>query len=140
MSISSLDWLARYIVDEAPDAIIFADRGNVIRLWNLGAERIFGYTTAEALGQSLDLIIPERWRTRHWEAYRRVMSTGVTRYGQGELLAVPAQHKDGRRISIEFSILLPRTAAGEIVGAAAIVRDVTARWEREKALRESRKR
>ena len=137
MSTPSSDWLARHIVDEAPDAIIFADRENVIRLWNLGAERIFGYAAAEALGQSLNLIIPERWRTRHWEAYRQVMRTGVTRYGQGELPAVPARRKDGRRISIEFSLLLPRGSAGEIVGAVAIVRDVTERWERERMLRES---
>ena len=74
----------------AQDAVIFADRSGVIRLWNSGAEAIFGYEAAEALGQTLDLIIPERLRERHWEGYHRTMTTGLTRYGEG-LLAVPAR-------------------------------------------------
>jgi PAS domain S-box-containing protein len=129
------DWLCQRIVDGTPDAIIFADRDGKIRLWNAGAKAIFGYSAAEALGESLDLIIPERLRDRHWQGYRQVMATGQTRYGQ-ELLAVPAIRKDSARISIEFSILLVRGANGEMLGSAAIIRDVTARWLKEKALRE----
>ncbi len=129
------EWLCRRIVQDAPDAIIFADREGVIRLWNAGAEVIFGYRAGEVVGQSLDLIIPEKQRARHWEGYRTVMATGVTRYGR-ELLKVPALKKDGTRISIEFSILLPRDAAGAILGAVAILRDVTERWEQDRALRQ----
>jgi PAS domain S-box-containing protein len=128
-------WLCQQLVAEAPDAILFADRAGVIRLWNRGAEALFGYTAAEAIGQTLDLIIPERLRARHWEGYHRVMATGVTRYDRA-LLAVPALHRDGRRISLEFTITLLRDETGTLLGAAAIIRDVTARWEREKALRE----
>jgi PAS domain S-box-containing protein len=80
------------------------------------------------------VIIPERWRARHWAGYRAVMETGVTRYGR-ELLAVPASRQDGTRISIEFSIMLPRDRAGQVLGAVAIVRDVSTRWEQEQALR-----
>jgi PAS domain S-box-containing protein len=117
-----------------PEAVIFADRQGVVRLWNRGAETMFGYAASEALGRSLDLIIPERFRARHWEGYHQVMATGVTRYGQ-RLLAVPAMRKDGRRISIEFSIALLKDERGEVAGALAIVRDVTARWEAERELR-----
>ncbi|HYB74122.1 MAG TPA: PAS domain S-box protein [Candidatus Sulfotelmatobacter sp.] len=130
------EWLSRRIVEEAPDAIIFSDREGTIRLWNAGAEAVFGWRAEEALGQTLDLIIPEKQRARHWEGYRAVMATGTTRYGRGELLRVPALRKDGRRISVEFSILLPRDAAGEVLGAAAILRDVTERWEQDRALRQ----
>jgi PAS domain S-box-containing protein len=126
--------LHQRIVEEMSEAVIVSDRTGVIILWNRGAEGMFGYSPGEALGQSLDLIIPERFRARHWEGYRTVMSTGVTRYGQ-ELLAVPAVRKDGSRISIEFSLALLRDVDGTIAGAAAIVRDVTARWERERAAR-----
>jgi len=129
------EWLCRRIVDGAQDAIIFADREGVIRLWNSGAEAMFGYEAGEAVGQSLDLIIPERQRERHWDGYRQVMATGVTRYGK-ELLAVPALRKDGSRISLEFSVVLVRNEAGGILGAAAILRDVTARWQQEKAMKE----
>ena len=127
--------LCLQIVEEARDAIIFADRDGIIRLWNRGAESIFGYRAEEVLGRSLDLIVPERFRDRHWEGYRRVMATGVTRYSEG-LLAVPATGKDGRRISLEFTISLLRGKDGEVAGAAAIVRDVTEAWQREKALKE----
>lgn len=128
-TVPSEDWLCRRIVTEAGDAIIFADRDNVIRLWNRGAERIFGYTAAEALGQSLNLIIPERWQERHWESYRRVMAGGATKYGQGQLLAVPGQRQDGAPLSLEFSLALIQDVHGRILGAAAILRDVTAKWQ-----------
>jgi PAS domain S-box-containing protein len=129
------EWLCRKIVEQSPDAIIFADREGIIKLWNTGAEAIFGHSSEETLGQSLDIIIPERLRQRHWQGYRTVMSTGVTRYGR-ELLAVPAMRRDGVLISVEFSMVLLRNSAAEIVGSAAIVRDVTACWQREKALKE----
>ena len=129
------EWLCRRIVEAGPDAIIFADRNGVIRLWNSGAQAIFGYQPSEALGQTLDLIIPEKLRARHQEGYRRVMASGVTRYGQ-ELLAVPGLRKDGARISLEFTITLIRAEEGEILGAAALIREVTARWEQEKALKQ----
>jgi PAS domain S-box-containing protein len=117
-----------------PEAVIFADRQGLVRLWNRAAETMFGYSADEALGQSLDLIIPERFRARHWDGYRQVMATGVTSYSQ-RLLAVPAMRKDGQRISIEFSIALLKDERGEVTGAAAVVRDVTARWQAERELR-----
>ena len=117
-----------------PEAVIFTDRQGLVRLWNRAAETMFGYSAHEALGQSLDLIVPERFRAQHWEGYRRVMATGVTVYGQ-RLLAVPAMRKDGRRISIEFSIALLKDESGGVTGAAAVVRDVTARWQADRELK-----
>jgi PAS domain S-box-containing protein len=131
----SFEKLAAKIVAAAPDAILFVDREGTIRLWNAGAERIFGWSAAEAVGKNLDLIIPERLRQRHWEGWERVMETGVSRYGAGETLAVPALRKDGAPLSIEFTIELVRDDAGVILGPAAIMRDVTARFAREKELR-----
>jgi PAS domain S-box-containing protein len=127
--------LYRQIVDQTLDAIIFANRGGQIELWNSGAESIFGYSAGEAMGQSLDLIIPEKLRARHWEGYHKVMASGWTRYGR-ELLAVPAIRKDGTRISIEFSIVLVRSSTGEVLGSSAIIRDVTARWQKERELKD----
>ncbi len=126
--------LCRQIVDTAGDAVIFADRDGIIRLWNQGAEGIFGYTEEEAVGESLDLIIPERQREPHWKGYGKVMFDGITKYGS-EPLSVPAVTKDGERISIEFTINLLRNGDGKVVGPVAVVRDVTARWIREKELR-----
>jgi PAS domain S-box-containing protein len=122
-------------VRDAPDAIIYADEQGLIQLWNRSAERIFGFPEAEALGKTLDIIIPESLRGRHWQGYRATMQTGNTRYGVGETLAVPAMRKDGQRISIEFTILPFRDDAGRIVGIAAILRDVTVRFEEMRALR-----
>jgi len=127
-------FLCDRIVEDAQAGIIFADEGGTIRLWNSGAEAMFGYTAAEAIGQSMEMIIPEKHRARHDEGYARVMQTGITKYGR-DALAVPALRKDGSRISIEFTIVLVRSAEGGVIGAAAIVQDVTARWERDKALR-----
>ncbi len=125
----------RNIIDQAPDAILFADREGIIRLWNAGAEAMFGFPAAEALGQSLDLIIPERLRERHWEGYRQVMATGLTRYGK-DLLSVPALHRNGSQLSSEFSIVMVTDGPGQVLGVAAIMRDVTARWRKEKSLKE----
>ncbi len=127
--------LCRSIVENAPEAVIFADREGIIRLWNAGAVEMFGYTVGEALGQSLDIVIPENLRSRHWEGYNRVMATGETKYGK-DLLAVPGIRKDGARISLEFSVLMVRDPEGKILGTAAVLRDVTARWKKEKELRD----
>jgi PAS domain S-box-containing protein len=121
------------IVEDSPIAILFADRDGKIRFWNAGAEATFGYSAEEALGQSLDLIVPERQRARHWEGWARVMASGVTKYGR-DPLAVPALSKDGSRISIEFNIVLLRAPTGELLGAAAMVQDVTARWQQQKEM------
>ncbi|HEY7297945.1 MAG TPA: PAS domain S-box protein [Xanthobacteraceae bacterium] len=131
----SLDVFCRRLIQEAPDAIIYADVGGMIRFWNEGAERIFGFSRAEAIGRSLDLIIPENLRKRHWDPYAETMRTGQTRYGAGDVLAVPATRKGGTRVSIEFSILPLRDHEGRMVGVAAILRDVTKRFEEMKTLR-----
>ena len=131
-----VDAVYRSIVRDASDGIVFADSEGVIRLWNKGAEEIFGYGAEEAVGETLDLIVPERQRERHWEGYRRAMATGESRYGRGDLLAVPAVRKDGTRISLEFTIALVRDGSGGLLGPAAIIRDVTERWQRDRATRE----
>jgi PAS domain S-box-containing protein len=128
------EWLEHQIVVGSPDAILFAERDGVIRYWNAAAEAIFGYGAAEALGQSLDIIIPERLRKRHWDGWDKTMETGVTRYGARETLSVPAARKDGSTVSVEFSIQLLKDESGRIIGSAAILRDVSARFLREKAL------
>lgn len=128
-------WLTRRIVDGAPEAILFADREGLIRSWNHAAEAMFGWSASEMLGRSMDVIIPERLRGRHWDGWRRVIATGVTRYSGKDLLAVPAVRKDGSGLSIEFSIQIVRDDAGALLGFAAVVRDVTERWQRDKALR-----
>ncbi len=131
---SDKGWLYQRIVEDSQIAILYADRDGRIRLWNSGAEAMFGYKAEEALGQSMDLIIPERQRDRHWEGWAKVMETGVTRYGR-DVLAVPATRKDGSRISIEFNILLLRAPTGEVLGAAATIQDVTKRWQQQKELK-----
>jgi PAS domain S-box-containing protein len=128
------EFLARLATD-CPDAIIYADAGGHIRFWNAAATRMFGFAEVEALGQRLDLIIPERLRGRHWEGYDKVMLGGESRYGEGALLAVPAVHKEGRQISVEFTILLVHDEAGKLLGIAAFLRDATARFEEMRALR-----
>lgn len=134
MSEISNDELCRQLVQGCNDAIIYSDRAGVIRLWNSGAEQMLGFRAEEAIGQSLDIFIPENQRARHWEGYFKVMETGVTRYAK-ELLAAPALRKDGSRVSTEFSMTIIRDETGGIIGTAAVMRDVSARWQKEKALR-----
>lgn len=132
---SDTEMIYQQIIENSQDAILFADRDGIIELWNSGAEAIFGYTKEEAQRKSLDLIVPEKLRQRHWEGYHTVMKTGKSRYGK-ELLKVPAIRKDGTSISVEFTIMLVRNHRNEIMGTAAIIRDVTERWKQEKALKQ----
>ncbi|WP_188901634.1 PAS domain-containing protein [Caldovatus sediminis] len=135
LSGTELDRLGRALLRTRAEAIVLADRDGAIRFWNPGAERLFGFSAAEALGRPLDIIIPEPQRARHWDGYRRVMDTGESRYGEGDLLAVPGLRKDGSRVSLEFTIVPLRGPDGRIEGMAAILRDVTRRFEELRALR-----
>ena len=123
------------ILDGSPDAILICDHTGTVQYWNGAAERVFGFRVTDALGLSMNLIIPERLRARHWAGWDATITTGATRYGEGQLLAVPALHKDGRQISIEFSIQLLKDPKGQVEWVVAFVRDVTERYTREKALR-----
>jgi PAS domain S-box-containing protein len=122
------------IVEVIGDAVIASGPGGVITMWNPAAERIFGFTKAEALGQSLDLIIPEAQRKRHWDGYHKTMETGETRYAT-DVLRVPALHKNGHRLSIAFTVALLYSADRQVTGIVAAVRDETARFNDERSLR-----
>jgi PAS domain S-box-containing protein len=116
------------------DGVVVADaRGNII-FWNAAAERIFGFSEQEAIGKSLDLIIPERQRQRHWDGYHKTMDTGQTRYGH-DLLRVPALHKEGRPLSIAFTVAMLYTPDHKVSAIVAVVRDETARWTDERDMR-----
>jgi PAS domain S-box-containing protein len=127
--------LAQALLSSQADAIMATDRDGVIRFWNPGAVRVFGFTPEEAVGASLDLIIPERLRKRHWDGWDHVMATGETRYGAGDVLAVPASTKDGRQISVEFTITLMHDSEQRISGMLSILRDVSTRFEELRQLR-----
>jgi PAS domain S-box-containing protein len=122
------------LVEAIGDAVIVADRNGAIALWNPAAERIFGFTETDALGRSLDLIIPERQREKHWNGYNMTMQTGQTRYAT-DILRVPALHKEGYRLSIAFTVALLYSAENEVTGIAAVVRDETSRFKEERDLR-----
>lgn len=126
--------LADKLLAGMPDALVVADAGNVIRHWNAGATRLFGYCETEAVGSSLDIIIPQQLRARHLAGFEKTMATGETKYAAGELLAVPAIRRDGRRISVQFSITPLSAPDGSLAGIAAVMRDVTADFERRKQL------
>jgi PAS domain S-box-containing protein len=118
------DQLGTALLASTSDAIVATDRDGHITFWNPGAERIFGFAAGDATGKSLGLIIPENLRARHWEGFRHVMKTGISRYGDGDLLSVPGLAKDGRRISVEFTIVMLRDGA-DVAGTVAVMRDVT---------------
>jgi PAS domain S-box-containing protein len=127
--------IANALLSDKADAIVAGDREGLIRFWGPGAERIFGYTQEEAIGQSLDLIIPERLRKAHWDGWQRVMQTGKSRYAGSDLLSVPAIRKDGERISVEFTIT-PVVDGDNITMLLAVMRDVTKQFNETKALRQ----
>ena len=122
------------LVEALADAVVVCDCDGVIRLWNAAAERFFGFTPAEALGSSLDLIIPERFRERHWAGFTRTLATGQTRY-QHDVLRVPAMHKDGRTLSIAFTVGLLLGGQRTVTGLVALIRDETKHYAEERDLR-----
>lgn len=129
------DGLVDALLTMGSDALIGTNHAGIVNFWNLGATRIFGFSSDETIGQSLDLIIPPNLRERHWEAFHRVMATGESHYGHGDLLWVPAQTKSGQRISVEFTIAMLRDQEQRPAGAVAILRDVTKRFEEVRTLK-----
>ena len=124
----------KQLVASIGDAVVVSDANGVIVLWNAGAERMFGHSEAEALGKTLDIITPERLRQRHWEGYDKSMATGTTKYGN-DLLRVPAIHKDGRTMSIAFSVAMLFEADGKVGSIVAIIRDETTRFAEDREMR-----
>ena len=122
------------LIANAGEAFIVADAGGVIRFWNPAAEAMFGYSRDEAIGETLDLVVPEKQRKAHWDGYHRTMATGVTKYG-GKTLSVPAIRADGERISVSFTVSLLLADDGSVLGIGAIMRDVTTEWEEKRAAR-----
>jgi PAS domain S-box-containing protein len=122
------------LVTAIGDAIIVTDVGGAIMLWNPAAVRMFGFSEQEALGQPLDMIIPERLRKRHWDGFHKTMLTGETKYGT-DLLRVPAVDKGGRSMSVAFTVALLFSAAGKPVAIAAVIRDETSRFNEDRNTR-----
>jgi PAS domain S-box-containing protein len=127
--------LSEALLKQMPDAVVFADRGGVIRFWNHGAEAVFGFAAGDVLGQSLDVIVPERLRAAHWEAYRRAIDSGRTRHAN-PVRTTRALHKDGRKLYVDLSFGVIADAGGTAIGAVAVGRDCTQRYLSHKALQE----
>ena len=125
----------REIIEHSQDAIILANFDGVIQLWNLGAIKMFGYSSEEAVGQTLDIIIPDRFRDSHWSGFKHAMATGSSKYEE-DMLAVPGAKKDGTRISIEFTIVMLKDNKGIPTGISSIIRDVTQRRQQDKEMRD----
>jgi PAS domain S-box-containing protein len=128
--------LSEALIEHLADAVIFADRGGLIRLWNAGAQAVFGYAEAEVLGERLDFLIPERLRPGHWAGFDSAIETGTMKHGR-ESMTTRSIHKDGRDLYLDLSFALVRDAGGHVLGAVAVARDITARFQSEK---ESRRR
>ena len=124
----------KQLVEAVGDALVVSDAQGVIALWNPAAERMFGHTESEALGQSLDIIIPQRQQQRHWDGYHKTMATGITRYGS-DVLRVPAVHKDGHTLSIAFTVALLKGPDGQVSAIVAAVRDESTRFAQERELK-----
>jgi PAS domain S-box-containing protein len=126
--------LADWIVEQTTDALVYSDSGGTIRRWNGAAARLFGFSAQEAIGQSLDLIIPEHLRAAHWNGFRKAVASGSTRLA-GRPALTRAVHQDGRRLYVEMTFALVRDDSGQVVGSVAIARDVTERVEKERSAR-----
>ena len=133
-SIPEISISYQQVVEVLGDAVVICDRDGLIRFWNAAAERLFGFTKTDALGKSLDLIIPERLRERHWAGFDKAMANGETSPGR-DLLRVPAVHKDGRRLSIAFTVGLLFGPEGNVTGIAAVIREDSDHFDQEQKLR-----
>lgn len=118
--------LLQALLAQAPDALIYADRSGTIRLWNDAAERIFGHPAEDAVGKTLDTIVPERFRAAHWTGYQRALEAGQTQYA-GRVLTTRSIHRDNGRIYVDLSFGLVRDRGGQVIGVLAIARDCTKR-------------
>jgi len=127
--------LRSMLIQQAPDAVIFADLEGIIREWNPAATRIFGHSPAEAIGQNLDLIVPERFREAHWRGYERALAEGKTKYS-GQALPTRSVRKDGSTIYVELTFSIIHNASGAVIGAVAHARDISERWAREREQRQ----
>lgn len=134
MSTSRQADLSQAVIEQVADAIIVADPEGHIRVWNAGAQAVFGYAGREALGRRLDLIIPERFRSAHWTAFDRAIATGQTTH-HGEAMTTRSVTKDGTDLYVEVSFALIKDDAGEVLGVVAVARDVTTRYKTERELR-----
>lgn len=124
----------REILESIPEALIFADRDGIICVWNQGAEHLFGYPAVEAIGRSLDLIVPEALREAHWEGFHRAISQGATSHAGGSIIT-RSLHKSGQQLYVDMSFAVVRNQAGETIGSAAVARDATKRHLEEKNMR-----
>ncbi len=122
------------ILDDVADSLIYADRSGTIARWNRASTRLFGYSAEEALGRSLDLIIPEHLRAAHWKGFEAAVGSGIMKL-EGRPTLTRAAHKNGRKLYIEMTFALVRGANGDVLGSVAMARDVTERVERERAAR-----
>ena len=129
---STIDFQA--LVTTVGDGVMASDASGAITLWNPACERLFGYTEADALGKSLDLIIPQRQQKPHWDGYHKTMETGITKYGN-DVLRVPAVHKDGHTLSIAFTVSMLHTADGKVSTIVAVIRDESVKFAEERQLR-----
>ncbi len=129
------DELRSMLIQQAPDAVIFAGPEGIIREWNPAAERMFGHSPEGAIGQSLDLIIPERFREAHWNGYKRALLAGETRYS-GQTLPTRSIRKDGSTIYVELTFAIIHDAYGKVIGALSHARDISERWAREREQRQ----
>jgi len=133
MTASPLEPIAwERIVADVADALIFIDTQGVIRVWNARCEALFGFSAGEALGQSVDLIIPEHLRSAHWHAFEQAMARGATRHG-AEVRTTRATHQDGRRLYVDMTFSVVKAADGQVMGSAAMARDATERYLAERA-------
>lgn len=136
MSASQQPDLFRALIEQLADAVIFADREGRIRVWNSGAEAVFGYAANEVLGRRLDVLIPLRLRCAHWKAFDQAIATGQQKYGR-ESMTTRSVHKDGSDLYIDLSFALVTDGTGEVLGAVAMTREITSRFRADK---ESRRR
>lgn len=116
------------------DAVVACDASGAIVFWNPAAERLFGFEESEALGQSLDIIIPQRLQQRHWDGYQKTMETGHTKYGH-DVLRVPAVDKSGRDMSIAFTVAMLFSSDGKPEVIVSVIRDETARFKKDRDMR-----